>query len=157
MGIDLTKHRPSMTVSRTAVPEVDLSRFAGYQATVSQLAALMAEPCRRGVARPLVQFIKDWNYWVDLRSEMLDGSPPADADPFHAAAIAAVVHALTGRDGVEVPAWVHGRRAEAERLISGHSTRTKFARLVMAEAPATCAQHGVYFEADLLDRGRPRR
>ena len=34
----------------------------------------------------------------------LDGARAADADPFHLASIAAVVHALTARDGVEVPA-----------------------------------------------------
>ena len=156
-GLDLTKHRPVAAGPRTVVPDVDLSRFAGYQARVTQLAALMAEPCARGHFRPLIQFVKDWNYWVESRAEMLDGPPPAGTDPFHAASIAAVVHALVARDGVEVPAWVHQYRAEPARLISGHATTTNFGRLVVAEAPQVCAQHGVYFEADLLDRGQPQR
>ena len=86
---------------------------------------------------------------------MLDGPPRADADPFHLASIAAVVHALTARDGVEVPAWVHQYRTEPERIISGPLIATNFGRLVVAEAPPACAQHGVYFEAALLDGGRP--
>ena len=155
MGIDLAKHRPVRTASRTVVPPGDLSRFAGYQARVSQLAALMAEPCVRGHYRPLVQFIKDWNYWVADRAEMLDGPPPPGAEPFHLASIAAVVHALAARDGVEVPTWVHQYRTEPERTIDGSAVTTNFGRLVAAAAPPTCAQHGVYFEADLLDRGRP--
>ena len=85
----------------------------------------------------------------------LDGARAADADPFHLASIAAVVHALTARDGVEVPAWVHQYRAEPERIISGIAVTTNFGRLVATDAPPTCAQRGVYFEADLLDRGRP--
>ena len=137
------------------MPPGDLSRFAGYQASVSQLAALMVEPSRRGHYRPLIQFVKDWNYWVADRAEMLDAAPPADTDPFHLASIAAVVHALAARDAVEVPAWVHGCRADPERTMSGVPVTTDFGRLVMAEAPPVCAQHGVYFEADLLDCGRP--
>ena len=157
MGIDLAKHRPVVTGARTVVPAGDLSRFAGYQARVSQLPALMAEPSRRGHYRPLIQFIKDWNYWVADRAEMLDDPPPAGTDPFHLASIAAVVHALTVRDAVELPAWVHGCRADPERTMSGRSITSNFGRLVVAEAPAVCAQHGVYFEADLLNRGRPRQ
>ncbi len=152
MGLDLAKHRPAATVPRTAVEAVDLSRFAGYRARISELAALMAEPCARGHYRPLVQFVKDWNYWVADRAEMLDVPPAADGDLFHLASIAAVVHALTVRDGVDVPAWVHRYRADPERTMSGIAVTTDFGRLVAAEAPPTCAQHGVYFEAALLDR-----
>ena len=153
MGLDLTKHRPVMERLRP-VEAVDLSGFAGYQARVRDLPALMARPGRDHY-RALVQFIKDWNYWVADRDEMLDGSPPPGGDPFHLACIAAVVHALTVRDGVEVPDWVHLYRAACEQTISGIPVTTDFGRLVAAEAPATCAHHGVYFEADLLRRGIP--
>ena len=71
---------------------------------------------------------------------MLDGPPPRDADPFHLASIAAVVHALAARDGVEVPAWVHQYRTEPERIISGPLIATNFGRLAVAEAsPARAA------------------
>ena len=139
------------------MPPVDLSLYAGYQASASQLPALMAEPCRRGPWTPLVQFIKDWNYWVDSRDEMLDGPPPPGADPFHAACIAAIVHALCARDGVAVPAWVHRHRAEPPRTINGSPLTTNFGRAVAAEAPPQCAAHGAYFEATMLDRGRPQQ
>lgn len=56
---------------------MDLSRFAGYQARVTQLPALMVGRPGRDRARTLIQFIKDWNYWAASRSEMLDGPPPA--------------------------------------------------------------------------------
>lgn len=152
-GLDLVKHRPAVSRPRS-VPEVDLSRFAGYQAAVPELPALM-ERRGRDHFRALVQFIKDWNYWVADRAEMLAGEPSGDADPFHLACIAAVVHALAARDSVEVPEWVHRHRAEPPRLISGHSLDTNYGRLIASEAPPVCARHGVYFEAEMLLRGIP--
>lgn len=32
----------------------------------------------RDRARALIQFVEDWNYWLDFRVEMLDGPPAAD-------------------------------------------------------------------------------
>jgi len=154
VGLDLTKVPLPPRGPRTVVEPVDLSRFAGYQATVTQLPALMAGRPGRDRARTLIQFVKDWNYWVASRSEMLDGPPPA-GDPFDLACIATVVHALTARDGGAVPGWVHRHRAEPPRLFTGQPADSDFGRLVVAAAPAVCAQHGVYFEADMLSRGRP--
>ena len=96
MGSDLTKVSLPPAGSRTVVEPVDLSRFAGFQASVTQLPALMAGRPARDRARTLIQSVKDWNYWVASRSEMLDGPPP-DSDRFDLACIAAVVHALTAR------------------------------------------------------------
>ena len=151
-GLDLTKHRPAVDAPRTVVERVPLSRPAGYRPRVSHLPAQMAIPTRRGRFRPLIQFIKDWNYWPADRAEMLDGPPTADGDPFDLACIAAVIHALTARDHFAVPEWVHHYRAEPPRLISGHGIETNYGRLIVAEAPLVCAQHGVYFEPSMLDR-----
>ena len=154
MGLDLTKVSLPPRGPRTVVEPVDLSRFAGYQARVTQLPALMVGRSGRDRARTLIQFIKDWNYWAASRPEMLDGSPPS-GDPFDLACIAAVVHALAARDGVAVPEWVHRYRADPPRLFTGLAADSDFGRLVVAAAPAVCAQHGVYFEAEMLARGRP--
>ncbi|MCY4630161.1 MAG: hypothetical protein OXE75_04650 [bacterium] len=156
MGLDLTKVSLPPRGPRTVVKPVDLSRrFAGYMASVMQLPALMAGRSPSARARTLIQFIKDWNYWVDSRPAMLDGPPPPDSDPFDLACIAAIVHALTARDGVDVPEWVHRYRADPPRLFTGLGVDSGYGQLIVAEAPPVCAHHGVYFEAEMLDRGAP--
>ena len=80
MGLDLTKVSLPPAGPRTVVEPVDLSRFAGFQASVTQLPALMAgrPPSDRTRTRTLVQFVKDWNYWTaSPRPEMLDRGQPA--------------------------------------------------------------------------------
>ena len=119
---------------------------------VSELPSRMAEPNIRGQFRPLIQFVMGWNHWVEHRAEMLDGPPPGDGDEFHLATIASVVHALAARDGITVPEWVHLYRAEPEATMSGIPVTTDFGQLVKAEAPPTCAEHGVYFDHEILDR-----
>ena len=151
-GLDLTKHRPAVAVARTVVEAVAPSRPVGYRPRVSALAAEMAIPMFRARTRAIIQFIKDWNTWPADRAEMLDGPPPLDSDSFDVACIAAVVRALTARDGLVAPEWVHHHRAEPARLITGHSIDSDYGRLIAAEAPAACARHGVYFEAAMLDR-----
>ena len=123
MGLDLTKVSLPPAGPRTVVEPVDLSRFAGFQASVTQLPALMAGRPARDRARTLIQFVKDWNYWVASRSEMLDGPPP-DSDRFDLACIAAVVHALTARAAAHVATWGRLRRslpaAAPIALVCGH-------------------------------------
>ena len=155
MGLDLTAVRLPARRCGTVVEPVDLSRFAGFQASAAQLPALLADRTPPDRARVLVQFVKDWNYWVDSRGEMLHGDPDDGADRFDLACIATIVHALTARDAHEVPGWVHRYRAQPRRLITGMAVESDFGRLVAASAPAVCDTHGVYFEADMLDRGRP--
>lgn len=151
MGLDLRKvHRPPLG-PRTVVESVRLSRPAGYRPRVSALPAEMARPLPRARTRALIQFIKDWNTWAEDRTEMLDG-PPQPGDPFDLACIAAVVHALTDRAALEAPPWVHRHRARPPRLFTGLGVDSDYGRLIVAEAPPVCAQHGVYFEASMLDR-----
>ena len=81
-----------------------------------------------------------------------DGARAADADPFHLASIAAVVHALTARDGIEVPAWVHQYRAEPERISGGERLKVQTAALpgqpswsrpiTSVSVPARCSRLG---------------
>ena len=150
-GLDLTKHRPAVAVPRSVVEAVAASRPAGYRPRVGALAEEMALPMFRARTRAIIQFIKDWNTWPADRAEMLDGPAP-EGDPFDVACIAAVVRALTARDRLAAPEWVHHHRADPARLITGHSIDSDYGRLIAADAPAECAQHGVYFEAAMLDR-----
>ena len=152
VGLDLAKHRPAVIVPRTVVDAAPLVSRVGYRPRVSALAAEMAEPMFRARTRAIVQFIEDWNTWPADRIEMLDGAPPSDSDPFDVACIAAVVSALTARDGLDAPEWVHHHRAAPPRLITGHSIDSNYGRLIAAEAPPSCAHHGVYFETTMLDR-----
>ena len=151
MAIDIDQWRPAGPFPRTEVKPVDLSRLRRFRG-VSDMPALMAEPTSRGQFRPLIQFVMVWNRCPELRREMLDGPPPDGGDRLHLATIAAVVHCLCARDGVEVPVWASLYRAEHERTISGIPVTTEFGRIVKAAAPPQCAPHGVYFDAEFLDR-----
>lgn len=151
MPIDIEQWRPAGPFPPTEVKRVDLSRLRRFRG-VSDMPALMAEPTSRGQFRPLVQFVMVWNRYPELRSGMLDGAPPEGGDRFHLAAIAAVVHSLCARDGFEVPEWASLYRAEPERTISDIPVTTDFGRIVKAGAPPQCAHHGVYFDAEFLDR-----
>lgn len=149
---DLSRRGPEpQSAARTKVRPVDSSKQARFY-RVSELPLRMAEPNVRGQFRPLIQFVMCWNHWVEHRAEMLDGPPPGDGNKFHLAAIASVVHALAARDGIQVPEWVHLYKAEPEATMSGIPVTTDFGRLVKAEAPPTCAEHGVYFDHEILDR-----
>ena len=146
-----------VAVERTVVAPVDLSRCAGSQASVTELPALMAGRSGGDRARVLIQFVKDWIYWPLDRAAMLDGEPPPGGDPFDLACIAAVVHALTARDSGVVPYWVHRYRSVPPRLFTGVAADSAYGRLTVAEAPPVCAAHGVFFEAGMLEQGRPAR
>ena len=153
MGIDIDEYRPAVDPGRlrTETKPVDPLRRARFY-RVSEMPVRMAEPSARGSYRSLIQFVMCWNDWPDHRSEMLDGPPPDDGDRFHLATIASVVHALCARDGLSVPEWVHYYRADVEATIAGVPATSDFGRIVAAEAPPTCAQHGVYFDYELLEK-----
>lgn len=103
------------------------------------------------ITRPLIQFVDDWNSKPLCREEMLTGEPPQDADPFLLAATASVVHALCDRDGLELPSWAKSVKVSPESTLSGCSVDTAFGKAVKSSAPPVCEQHGVYFEAELLN------
>lgn len=117
--------------------------------TASDLPALMSAPDKRGVMTPVAQFVKNWN-----NSELADRiaaiqTAPQSNDRKVLAAVAAVVHALAVRDGITVPAWVLGHVVEP-MSISGVDLSSNYGKLLVANAPATAADHGVFFDQELL-------
>ena len=151
MAINIDEWRPSKPFPGTEIPPVDLSRLRRFHG-VSDMPALMAEPTSRGQFRPLIQFVMVWNHRPELRAGMLDGPPPDGGDRFHLATIAAVVHCLCARDGIPVPEWAYRYKAHPERTMAGIPVTSDFGRIVKAEAPPQCAQHGVYIEPEVLAR-----
>lgn len=100
----------------------------------------------------LVQFIQYWNWRPDEREEMLDGEPVCDAEL--KASIGAVVHALCVKCDIEPPRWaVDAKAAEPRLLFRQIPLDSVYGRCLMEQSPAVCEGHGVYFEADLLEKG----
>ena len=59
--------------------------------------------------------------------------------------------ALAAGDGFDAPEWVRTMgRAAALDLRPRHGA--DYGRLIVAEAPPVCAQHGVYFEPSMPNR-----
>ena len=118
--------------------------------TVERLAAELVDPAWP-VDRALVQFVMDWRRYPEQREAVVASPLPAGTDEVVAAKMAAVVHALCDRDGVTVPAWVSGCRVAVEIALFGAFVDTPFGRRIRRSAPRVCADHGVWFSADLLD------
>ena len=116
------------------------------------LAPVMAHPdFHHGRHRPVVQFIMDWNCQPELQGEMLcEGAAPSSEVAADLALIASVVHGLCDRDGIAVPDWVREHRLTTPITMSGQPAESEWGQWVVSQAPAACAEHGVYFEADLL-------
>ena len=119
--------------------------------TVMELAAEMVDPIWRDADRPLIQFIMNWRQRPEQRLAVLAGPPPENIDEVVAAKIAAVVHALCDRDGLEVPSWVHRCRLDVGIGLFGVPLDTPYGEGVCRRAPRTCAQHGVWFGTDMLN------
>lgn len=106
---------------------------------------------RHGRFRPVVQFIMDWNDQPQRRAEMLCGGvAPRGGTDGDLALVAAVVQGLCERDGIGVPEWVWSQRLESPVTMSGRPADSDWGRWVVSQAPPVCADHGVFFEADLL-------
>ena len=119
--------------------------------TVSDLPGLMSRPSVRGADRPLIQFVMDWRWRTKDRMNMVADPPPPDTDEVTAAKIAAVVHALCDRDGFKIPAWVGEHRLTHDVALFDVRMDSPYGQWVRQQAPAVCAQHRVYFEADMLN------
>ena len=86
--------------------------------SAAALPALMARDDQRGRMVDLRTLVKDWAQNPDDRGRMVAEAPRRRRwhDRFTARRrdlprIAAVVHALCERDGVDVPEWVHRHRS----------------------------------------------
>ena len=119
--------------------------------TVPALAAEMVDPSWRHADRPLVQFVMDWCRFPDQRRRVLAEEPPAGTDHVVAAKMAAVLHALCERDGLTAPGWVHRHCLDPGIGLFGVPLDSPFGATIRRRAPRTCAEHGVWFGADMLD------
>jgi len=117
--------------------------------TAADLPALMSAPDERGVMTPVAQFVKNWNNNTDAARVASIQAAPVSGDNKLLASVAAVVHALAVRDGVTVPAWVAGHVVEP-MSISGVDLSSNYGKLLVANAPAVAADHGVFFDQELL-------
>ena len=96
-------------------------------------------------------FVMDWRWRTKDRMNMVADPPPPDTDEVIAAKIAAVVHALCDRDGFKIPAWVGEHRLTHDVALFDVRMNSPYGQWVRQQAPAACAQHRVYFEADMLN------
>ena len=120
--------------------------------TAAHAVALLDTP---GVRRPQVawvQFVKDWNSSDGAARRALLEAPGPGASDQAIAVVASVAHALVDRDGGAVPAWVSAARASEDMTTCGAPVTSPFGRRIVENAPATCAQHRVYFDRELLER-----
>lgn len=124
--------------------------------TVSALPGLMDGTKGRDFLTPLLQFIADWNTWPDVRNKMLDSEPEGEMRCI--VRIAAVVHGLCLRDGVDVPGWVSELRFTTPELLeSTISPESNYGQMVIEQAHPVCEYHNLYFQPDLLEKGSPKQ
>ncbi len=130
--------------------------------SAAALPELLAEDDGRGRVVALRVLVKDWAQNPHARAEMI-AEPPRRLRWHHRLTarrrdlprIAAVVHALCDRDGVEVPGWVHEHRSRKPIAVTDSiSLRTDYGKLLQTEAPAACRYHGVYFDRSTIEDHR---
>jgi len=115
----------------------------------ADVPALYAE---RGVrwSVPLGALVREWEWWPSERAAIV-ADEPAGAAPDDLCRIAAVVHALCGRDGVPVPHWVWRHRSpEPIAWTRELPAEGPLWDRAVARAPAACAYHNVWFGEDLI-------
>ena len=145
-----TRSRPSPLRTVSGLP-----RFA--ESTAASLPSDMSEPGRRNPYRvPLIQFVWDWNVSSDREAMIREAPVCTSGDGLILPAIAAVVHALAGRDGVPVPPWVRLHQHPTHTVLFGDTDDGWYGRwLRRGRAPTTCEYHRVWFHHRLLDKGTP--
>ena len=139
----------SQRYARSTVPVYGRVRAA-------DLPRAMVEPGKREHV-PLTFFVREWDAWPDERSAMIADTPTGD-DADDLCRIAAVVHALCARDGVPVPAWVFDHRSEVDIAWGRHCVMEGFIwEQTIADAPAACAYHRVWFDREFVGIASQRR
>ena len=130
--------------------------------SAAALPALMARDDQRGRMVDLRTSVKDWAQNPDDREQMI-AEPPRRHRWHHRFTarrrdlprIAAVVHALCERDGIDVPELVHKHRSpKAIAITDSISISGPYGRLLRAEAPQACGYHNVYFDRSTIEDHR---
>jgi len=135
-----------------------------YVPTISadQIPRWMADDDNRGRVVELRELCKQWAHTDQAhRAAMISAAPRRyrwwhcfTARRHDLARIAAVVHALCDRDGIDVPAWVWQHRSR--RNIGMNATRRRVSALWTehSNAPAACAYHRVWFDPASIEDHR---
>ena len=105
---------------------------------------------------PLTLLVKDWADFPDQREAMVGDAPVGD-DSDALCRIAAVVHALCDRDGIEVPDWAWGHCSD-HPIAWGRSVpmRGFLWDQTIANAPPACEHHNVWFDYQFISAERRR-
>ena len=111
-----------------------------------------AEFAAAGRKSALRVFVQYWNNTtVEGREAMLGADLQADAmEADDMASAAAVIHGLCVKDGLDVPLWVHGRKATSPRTLSGLPADSSWGEYVKGHSPEVCWEHDVFFEESYL-------
>ena len=135
------------------------SDVVGARVDAAGLPGRMARCDGRGGIVELRELVKRWACCPEQRQAMVAGAPRRHRclDRFtrrrwDLARVAAVVHALCDRDGVAVPGWVWKHRAPRPVAITPlMDLRSGWAQRVLADAPAACAYHNVWFDSSMIE------
>ena len=125
----------------------------------SDLPAHLAAGDRRGGVVALRELVKRWACFPQQRPMMVARAPRRHRwhDRFTSrrhdlARISAVVHALCDRDGVAVPGWVYKHRSRRPiGVVASLDPATEWGRVALADAPAACAYHDVWFDQAMIE------
>ena len=128
--------------------------------TADQLPRWMADDDKRGRVVELRELCKQWAHADHAHRAAMVSTTPRRYRWWHRftarrhdlARIAAVVHALCDRDGVDVPDWVWEHRSGRPiGLVASLDPETRWGRSVLADAPAACAYHRVWFDQAMVE------
>ena len=141
-----------------AIRVVHRTHGASVRFDAAGLPGRMARCDGRGGVVELRELVKWWACCPEQRQAMIAAAPSRHRrlDRFtrrrwDLTRIAAVVHALCDRDGVAVPGWVWRHRSPRPVAITPlMDLRSSWAQQVLADAPAACAYHNVWFDSSMI-------
>ncbi len=105
---------------------------------------------------PLSLLIKQWDSFPQDREIMIKDAP-VGPDPEDLCRIAAVVHALCDRDGVQITDWVWGHKSAVALAWDRSCTMRGFIwEHTLVNAPPACEYHNVWFDYQFIASVRSR-
>ena len=132
-----------------------------YVPTISadQLPRWMTNDDNRGRVVELRELCKQWAHTDHAhRAAMVRVAPRrfrwwhrVTARRHDLARVAAVVHALCDRDGVDVPGWVWKHRSVRPIGLVPLDLESPYARDVLTDAPEACTYHRVWFDQSAIE------